>query len=225
MLPVAQVHFFLGEWMAAPRVARLDIELVMTTAEQLVTERGWDSLTMAALAAELGVRPPSLYRHVESLDALRYALRMRSLSELAEESRGAVMGKSGINGLRALCNAYRAYAQKHPERYLAQMRLPGDETTRAAGRRLGEAGYAVLMSFGLSDDELPVATAQLAALLHGFTSLELAQTIDWVTDADAAFDSLVDLFAAGLVRNESGRSARPGQSKQQPTTGRKERRS
>jgi AcrR family transcriptional regulator len=193
--------------MAAPRAARLDLERVMTAAEQLVTERGWDSLTMAALAAQLGVRPPSLYRHVESLDALRYALRMRSLSELAEESRGAVMGKSGVDGLRALCNAYRAYAQKHPERYLAQMRLPGDETTRAAGRRLGEAGYAVLASFGLSEDELPVATAQLAALLHGFTSLELAQTIDWVTDADAAFDSLNDLFATGLIRSGSSEPA------------------
>jgi AcrR family transcriptional regulator len=205
--------------MAAPRVARLDLELVMSTAEQLVSDRGWDSLTMAALAAELGVRAPSLYRHVESLDALRYALRMRSLSELAEESRGAVMGKSGIDGLRALCNAYRAYAQKHPERYLAQMRLPGDETTRAAGRRLGEAGYAVLASFGLSEDELPVATAQLAALLHGFTSLELAQTIDWVTDADAAFESLIDLFAAGLVRNG------PEKAGAKSTARRKERRS
>ena len=208
--------------MAAPRVARLDLELVMTTAEQLVTDRDWDNLTMAALAADLGVRPPSLYRHVESLDALRAALRMRSLVELAEESRSAVMGKSGIDGLRALCNAYRAYAQKHPERYLAQMRLPGDEAARAAGRRLGEAGYAVLASFGLSEDELPVATAQLAALLHGFASLEIAQTIDWVTDADAAFDSLVDLFASGLVRNDSGQ---PVQSRQQPTTRRKERRS
>ena len=124
---------------------------------------------------------------------------MRSLTELADEVRGAVMGKSGTDGLRALCNAYRSYAQKHPERYLAQMRLPGDEATRAAGRRLGEAGYAVLASLGLSEAELPVATAQLAALLHGFASLEIAQTIDWVTDADAAFDSLVDLFAAGLV--------------------------
>jgi AcrR family transcriptional regulator len=208
--------------MAAPRVARLDLEQVMSAAEQLVTARGWDSLTMAALAAELGVRPPSLYRHVESLDALRYALRMRSLTELADDVRGAVMGKSGIEGLRALCNAYRAYAQKHPERYLAQMRLPGDEATRAAGRRIGEAGYAVLGSFGLSEAELPAATAQLAALLHGFTSLELAQTIDWVTDADAAFDSLVDLFAAGLVRSGAQQPARSGR---RSTTQRKERRS
>ena len=60
---------------------------------------------------------------------------------------------------------------------------------------------------------------QLAALLHGFASLEIAQTIDWVTDADAAFDSLVDLFASGLVRNDSGRSV------QKARTRRKESRS
>ena len=34
--------------------------------------------------------------------------------------------------------------------------------------------------------------------LHGFVSLELVQTIDWVTDPDAAFHGLVELFAAGL---------------------------
>ncbi len=188
--------------MAAVRQVRLDPDQVMSAAERLVTAEGWEALTMAALAAELGVRAPSLYRHVESLDALRQALRMRTLAELTEAVRAAVMGKSGLEGLHALCDAYRAYAKDHPDRYLAQMGLPGDEAMRHAGRRIGEPGYAVLASLGLAEEELPVATAQLAALLHGFVSLELVQTIDWVTDPDAAFDGLVELFAAGLAHRK-----------------------
>ena len=120
---------------------------------------------MAALAADLGVRAPSLYRHVESLDVVRNELRLRSVRELGEAVRAAVMGRSGLDGLHALTDAHRAYAQSHPERYLAQTGLPGDEPMREAGRRLGEAGYAVLASLGLSEAELPVATAQLAALV------------------------------------------------------------
>jgi AcrR family transcriptional regulator len=192
--------------MASVRTPRLDPEQVLDAAERLVAERGWEGLTMAALAADLGVRAPSLYRHVDSLDAVRAALRLRSVVELGEAVRAAVMGRSGLDGLHALTDAHRAYAKSHPERYLAQTGLPGDEAMREAGRRLGEAGYAVIASLGLPEDQLPVATAQLAALVHGFVTLELVQTIDWVTDPDAAFHDLVELFAAGL-RNRP----RPGQ--------------
>ena len=185
--------------MAVERTMRLDPDQVVVAAEELVTSRGWEALTMAALAAELGVRAPSLYRHVDSLDALRNALRLRSLVEMTDAVRAAVMGKSGVEGLHALTDAHRAYAKAHPVRYLAQSTLPGDEAMRHAGRRIGEAGYAVLASFGLTEDQLPVATAQLAALVHGFVSLEIVQTIDWVTDPDAAFHGLVELFASGLV--------------------------
>jgi AcrR family transcriptional regulator len=192
------------------RTSRLDADQVMVAAEALVTEQGWDALTMAAVAAKIGVRAPSLYRHVESLDALRHAMRMRSLMELSDAVRAAVMGKAGIDGLHALTDAYRTYATQHPVRYLAQSGLPGDQATRAASRRIGEAGYAVLASFGLDEAELPVATAQLAALLHGFVSLELAQTIDWVTDPNAAFQGLIEIFAAGLGSEASRQAQRQG---------------
>ena len=185
--------------MATARAPRLDPDQVIAAAERLVASKGWDGLTMAALAADLGVRAPSLYRHVESLDVVRNELRLRSVRELGEVVRAAVMGRSGLDGLHALTDAYRAYAQSHPERYLSQTGLTGDEAMRDAGRRLGEAGYAVLASLGIEEERLPVTTAQLAAVVHGFVSLELEQTIDWITDADAAFHELVELFAAGLA--------------------------
>ena len=191
--------------MVTARVERLDPDQVLSAAERLVAASGWESLTMAALAADLGVRAPSLYRHVESLDALRRTLRSRMLVELSDAVRAAVMGKSGLEGLHALTNAYRSFAQAHSARYLAQGSLTGDEDTRREGRRVGEAGYAVLASFGLGDEELPVATAQLAALVHGFVSLELVQTIDWVADPDAAFDGLIELFAAGIRHQVAGK--------------------
>jgi AcrR family transcriptional regulator len=191
--------------MVSARLERLDPDQVLSAAERLVAANGWESLTMAALAADLGVRAPSLYRHVDSLDALRRELRSRMLVELSDAVRAAVMGKSGIDGLHALTGAYRDFAREHSERYLAQGTLTGDEDSRREGRRVGEAGYAVLSSFGLSEDELPVATAQLAALVHGFVSLELVQTIDWVADPDAAFHGLIEIFAAGIRDQVAGK--------------------
>ena len=177
---------------------KLDQEQVVTAADRLIAERGWDALTMAALADELGVRAPSLYRHVESLDALRLLLQLRSVAELGDATRDAVMGRSGEDGLRALADAYREYAHRHPERYLAHTRRAGNEELREAGRRAGEAAHAVLRSFGLAEADIPVATAQLAAMIHGFVSLELVHTIDWVPDPGRAYIGMIDTFAAGL---------------------------
>jgi AcrR family transcriptional regulator len=189
--------------MAVDTAIRLDPTRVVDAAERLVVRQGWEALTMAALAGELGIRPPSLYKHVDSLEALRRELRLRTAVELADAVRAAVMGKSGSEGLHALAGAYRGYAKANPVRYLGQINLAGDDEIRAAGRRLGEAAYAVLGSFGLDPDELPVATAQLTAIVHGFVNLELVQTIDWVTDPDAAFSGLIDIFATGLARAEA----------------------
>jgi len=187
----------------APR--RLDEERVLAAAEGLVARQGWEALTMAALADELGVKPPSLYRHVDGLDGVRRALRRRGMAELGDVLRSAVMGRAGDDALRALATAYRSYAHAHPARYLAQTRMAADETVHEAGRRAGEAGHAVFRSYGLDEDELHVATAQLWALVHGFISLELVAAVGWLDDPDAAFLGLVDLFAAGL------RSGRPGE--------------
>src|SRR4051794_25234481 len=47
---------------------RLDRTQVLVAAEAIVDEHGWDELTMARLAAALGIKVPSLYNHVPSLD-------------------------------------------------------------------------------------------------------------------------------------------------------------
>ena len=50
---------------------RMDREQVLESAEAIVDRDGWPELTMSALARELGLAVPSLYRHVRNLEALR----------------------------------------------------------------------------------------------------------------------------------------------------------
>jgi AcrR family transcriptional regulator len=176
-------------------------EGILVAAEELVVQQGWDGLTMTALAEELGVKPQSLYRHVDGIDAVRRALRQRGMADLGEVLRTAVMGRSGDDAVRAVALAYRVYAHAHPARYLAQTRLAFDESVREASGRAGDAVQAALRSYGLSDEELAVGSAQLWALVHGFTSLELVGGIEWLDDPDQAFVDLVDLFTRGLRRS------------------------
>jgi AcrR family transcriptional regulator len=178
--------------------ARLDTETVVDAAERLVSQQGWSALTMAALAEALGVRPPALYRHVGSLDDLRIKLNLRLIDGMVTAVRSAVMAQSREDGLRALARAYRRFAHEHAGLFRAP--LPFDHAeVRAQFARAGEAAHAVLRSFGLDDEQIVIATAQLAAVFHGFVVIELANGLEWV-DAERAFDGLIDLFADAMNR-------------------------
>jgi AcrR family transcriptional regulator len=51
---------------------------VLEDAERLADEVGLSQLTLAALAARLGVRQPSLYKHIDGMDGLQRGLAIRA---------------------------------------------------------------------------------------------------------------------------------------------------
>src|SRR5436190_15324005 len=82
----------------------LDRQQVIEEAAALADESGADAVTLAALAARLGVRSQSLYAHVDGLEGLRRDLAVLGQRSLAEQLGRAVMGRAGEDGLRALCD-------------------------------------------------------------------------------------------------------------------------
>lgn len=98
-----------------PRVG-LSRERVVGEAAALADEVGYDGLTRADLAARCGVRVPSLYKHVDGLDALRGSVAVLAVRELAHELRSAAVGHSRGHALRAIAEGYRVYAHRHPGR-------------------------------------------------------------------------------------------------------------
>ena len=77
--------------------AGLDRAQVIETAAVIADESGADGLTLAALAARLGVRSQSLYAHVDGLDGLRRDLAVHGQQELARRlgRRGHGSGRGG----------------------------------------------------------------------------------------------------------------------------------
>ena len=67
--------------------AGLSAERVVDEAERLADEVGLAQLSLAALAARLGVQPPSLYKHIAGQDALQRTIEARAKAELAEVMR------------------------------------------------------------------------------------------------------------------------------------------
>ena len=175
-------------------------ERVVDVAADIADARGWESLTLAAIAAELGVSVPSLYKHVEGLAGVRRLVTLRAVGELAEVVMTAVVGRAGPDALPPLCHAYRGYAVQHPGRYAATVTAPAsdDEAHRAASDRVLMPVLAVLGGYGIPDGRRIDAARLLRATLHGFVTLELGGGFGLPDDVDASFDSAVRALDAAL---------------------------
>src|SRR5258708_1636612 len=87
---------------------------VVAAAAAIADREGVEALTLARLAAELQIKPPSLFNHVRGLQALRRELKLLALRELCDALTVASVGKSRASGIRALAGAYRDFVRKHP---------------------------------------------------------------------------------------------------------------
>jgi len=89
---------------------------VVEEGERMADEVGLEQLTLAALAARLGVCQPSLYKHIDGLDGLHRSLAMRAKNELVYVLARAAVGRERGDAITSIAHAYRAWALAHPGR-------------------------------------------------------------------------------------------------------------
>jgi AcrR family transcriptional regulator len=178
-----------------PFVARAGLTRALVVEEAAVAadHMGLDRLTLAAVAERCGVRLPSLYKHIDSLDGLRRDLAVLSTRQLADALAGAAVGKARGDALQALAAAYRDYATRHPGRYAATVRapVPDDAEHQAVTDAVLRVVLAVLAGYGLTGDDALDATRALRAALHGFVGLETGGGFGLPLDVDRSFERLV----------------------------------
>ena len=192
-----------------PRVG-LDSEAVVSAAEELADANGLEAVTLATLARQLGVRPPSLYAHIAGLADLRRRLAARGARRLAAAMQTAAAGRARGDALAGVADAYRSYAREHPGSYAALQRAPdpNDAEASAAGAEAVDVVLAVLRGYGLESGEAIHATRIIRAALHGFVSLEAVGGFGLPLDVDETFARLTHLLDQGL--SVATPSVRPG---------------
>ena len=180
--------------------AGLSEDRVVVEAERIADEVGLSRLTLAALAESLGVRQPSLYKHIDGMDALQRSIAVRAKTELGEVLGRAAVGKAGDDAIRALSTAYRRWALEHPGRYSATVRAPdaGDTDDEAASAAVVGVVFDVLSGYDLHGVDAIDATRALRSTLHGFIALESSGGFGLPVDVDRSFERLVDGLIVAL---------------------------
>src|SRR5579864_275411 len=154
--------------------AGLTATRVVEVAESIADDVGLSNLTVAMLAARLGVRQPSLYKHITGVGGIQRSIAIRAKDELAGVLQGAAVGRARDDAIVSMSRAYRAWARQHPGRYATVQRAPveGDIDDERASAKVVQVAYDVMTGYDLHDDDSIDAIRTLRAALHGFVSLE-----------------------------------------------------
>ncbi|MET3807957.1 AcrR family transcriptional regulator [Nakamurella sp. UYEF19] len=168
---------------------------------KLADEVGLDQLSMGLLAQRLGVKTPSLYKHVESQADLLHRIAILAMTELGDALRDATQGRARTDALTAAARAMRRFVKEHPGRYAAGngARPTGpDDPLIPAGDRLLASLSAVLRGYQLDPSQEIHALRMLRSTLHGFATLEVAHGFRIDTDVDESFAWMIALIDHGL---------------------------
>jgi AcrR family transcriptional regulator len=185
---------------SAARPGKLSRDGIVDGALTFLDREGWDSLTINALATQLGTKGPSLYNHVDSLEDLRRAVRIRVIDDIIMMLNRVGEGRARDDAVLVMASAYRSYAHHHPGRYSAFTRMPlgGDDPEYTAATRGAAAPViAVLSSYGLDGEEAFHAALEFWSAMHGFVLLEMTGVMDDI-DTDVVFSDMVLRLAASL---------------------------
>lgn len=181
--------------------AGLDAATVTEAAAALADEIGLDRLSMSVVAERLGVKTPSLYKHVNSLAALTHRIAILGATEVSDTIRDSMQGVAGRDALTAAAQALRCYVKEHPGRYAATTGAcptgPDELLVPALERTLSSLG-AVLNGYQLDDAERIHALRMLRSILHGFATLDASDAFQINTDVDASFTWMIGFIDQGL---------------------------
>jgi AcrR family transcriptional regulator len=161
---------------------------IVVVARELLEREGPGGLSMRRIAAQLGIRAPSLYEHIADKRALENAIISEAFVEQGDLTRAAADGaaQDGRDPILAIGAAYRRYALQHPHVY----RLMTDRGLDRAALVEGAEHYAGTALRQAVGGDLTLARV-LWAFAHGMIMLELNDRFAEGSDAD-------ELWAAGL---------------------------
>src|SRR5438552_1175130 len=96
----------------SPYPAQVDREMIVSQARDMIETDGLGELSLGKLAAALGIKAPSLYKHVASKAELLRAVNTVTAGQLVDAMRTAATnaGDDPLQRLVEIAKAYRQFA-------------------------------------------------------------------------------------------------------------------
>jgi AcrR family transcriptional regulator len=197
----------------SPAPARTSRDAIVLAARAILEEDGLEAVSMGRVAERVGVRGPSLYKHVTDRAALIRAIGDAITVDLGRTLAVALDDGDPRSSLRAVTAAFRTFVHANPNGYglLFAHLEPNLQPDQAAAAAIGEP-LVLAMARIVGEQDALEAARTLVAWAHGFVSMELAGTFRLGGDVDAAYAFGLEAIVAGVSGSvtQAGDSPRRG---------------
>lgn len=148
-------------------------EKIVLAASEIADAKGLNNLNLHDIAAQLGVRAPSLYNHIDGIDGLKRAMMLYAIPKLSKEVTHAVIGLSGMEALKAFCMAYYSFATSNRGLYESMQwwNRTEDKEVDEAFQDFMLVLNKILEPYKLDGEQLQHVYCLLRGLMHGFSSI------------------------------------------------------
>ena len=186
--------------------AGLDKAIILDVAAKMTDEKGIANITLKSLAEELGVKSPSLYKHIKGLDELHKELMLYSWKLLEKDVMKAAIGKAKDDAIIAMCYAYRNFVKLHGGLFETMQwynMYKSDEHLQATDE-LVSILFQVLDGYDLLEEQKVHIVRMPRGFLQGFFSIENHDGFGNSLTIDDTFDFALQILLNGIHSLKGG---------------------
>ena len=175
---------------------------VIQTAADIADKNGLSNVSLKAVAESLNIRTPSLYNHIDSLEALLREIAHNGMKTMNERMMQAAIGKIGDDAVKSVGITYLDYMIEHPGIYetIQWATWHGTEETG----KIFDNYLSLLKTLALSCNFNPTNIDEilnlLTGVLHGYTTLQLRYALSRPDEVRAALSTALDTVLTGLKK-------------------------
>jgi len=182
-------------------------QMVLTAAENIVVEGGFDKLKVRSIAMEIGYTVGSIYMVFDNMADLIMHVKGRTLDDIAEQLNAVDVSNNKEQAITLLANAYLNFARQNFNRWrmIFEHQLEADEQVPDWYQQKVNAIFSLVeqqfkqLSNNHTEEQSKQAARALWSGVHGICTLSLTGKLDLlgVDNIENTVALLVDNFIVG----------------------------
>lgn len=174
-------------------------EIIQTTIE-LADQKGLNGVSLKAVGELLGIKTPSLYNHVDSLEDLLRMVAHHGMQEMNAALTLAAVGKNQDEAMKGVAIAYLQYMCKHPGGYevIQWVSWHQNEETAQLLQQFRELLLLLLATYDFDEKDHPAILRLWMGVLHGYTSMNLGAALQAPEQTEHEFMDALDTVLCGI---------------------------
>ena len=177
----------------------LSKQSIIDTTIKIADMKGLSNVTLKELAAELGVKSPSLYKHFPGgLNEIYEQVMVFSWHSIDREIMRSAVGKSKDEAIKAMCYAFRNFAVQHPGAFevLQWHNSYTSDLNKQATKDIIASLNQVLEAYKMTETQKLHILRFLRGFVQGFSTIEVHAGFGDPVSIDDSFE-----FAIGIIIN------------------------